>query len=153
MAWEHEVGPEIHQQCAVDVGQDICGSAFTEQGELLEVLLICDRNLLRLTVTESAANSPTTTARYRDFAQPMLDSLRRADFVLVPKLTNDQLSKRFGQFSLLCGKVSGTGVAAENLAAAVTRVREYSEHIRTCTQAELNGTPLPAPVAVPNIGT
>jgi hypothetical protein len=122
------------------------------ESELFQVLYTCDRSLPILTVVESAAGSPNYYSERSRLAGPMLESLKEAEFTLVPQLTNVQLGERFGHFSQLCQKVSGSELAAQDIPRAVKLVREYGQHVRECIEAELKDKPLPPPVPVPSIG-
>lgn len=86
---------------------------------------------------------PTHVKHQLSKAKPMLDTLRHAEFVVIPLLTDATLSSRFGRLSTLCEWVAGPYVDAQEIHEVVEQVQAYGRHIRECLTAHLDDKILP----------
>lgn len=111
--------------------------------ELLVVLHEARDTLRMLPNTESSAGSPLSYGERLSTARPMLSSLERAQFVIVPLLTDKEAVRRFTQFASYCDHVSSPKVDAQDIHQAVGEVMAYGDHVRECLDAHINGKPLP----------
>lgn len=111
--------------------------------ELLEVVHEAKDTLRSLPHTESPDGSPLSYGERLSTARPMLSALERAQFVIIPLLTDHEVARRFTQFASYCDRVSGPEVDAQDIHRAVRKVTAYGDHVGECLDAYINGKPLP----------
>lgn len=76
--------------------------------------------------TEAAPGSPLSYGERGDRARSLLDELRRAVFVTVPLLTDQELARRFRLFLAICEFTASPSVDASDVREAITEADAYA---------------------------
>jgi hypothetical protein len=111
--------------------------------QLLEDVHLSKKTLRLLPYTESAAGSPLSYGERLSRAHPMHDALAHALDTTVPLLTDPEVARRFRLFADYCDHVSGPRVDAQDIHRAVDAVIAYSDHLRDCLVAHIDGKQIP----------